>query len=570
MASNSIRPVQICFFFNAQRHQLLHGMATAVRLARMPGHDVYVVSPAQGHIDYAQELAGKLGGAPITFVHARSGLLAAGMKRSGKVIPPKLMSLAVLARWLNRFDAIALPERTSTLLLKMGVTHPRFIHLDHGAGDRAAGFDKRIRLFDFVLMAGAKHRERLMAERLIAPQRHAVVGYPKFEAADAIRDPNWRPFANDLPTVLYNPHFSTLGSWRPCVEQVLEAFAAQDRYNLILAPHVRLLDGKEAQTRWAPLLDRFEGHPRIHIDRGSDRAIDMTHTTIADLYLGDVSSQVYEYLRTPRPCLFLNPHHVDWAGDENYGHWHYGEVLDGAGDIIAAVDRAFAEHGRYRPVQERGMAHTFLPGGGAETAAAAIAGYMAKAAPLPKLVRGRRDRRPQVHKPGVSIGSIARRAALLLPIVGASALFYNAVGSGPTEAATSPFLDRVVASHRTTLLRQDMRSQSPSTAYDPEDIRRATGIPMPNLPDTWEVGDTQLYPSTLGDIVQVMVRTPRGQRLSLVAMRVETNAEAQPLLEQRDAEHIAYWEDGDFAYALVGELPSPELLSLAAGLSKLT
>lgn len=119
---------------------------------------------------------------------------------------------------------------------------PHFIHLDHGAGDRAAGFDRRIRHFDFVLMAGQKHRERLLAERLIRPHAHAVVGYPKFEAADAVCRTDWRPFDNDLPTVLYNPHFSPLGSWASCGEHVLQAFASQERYNLILAPHIRLLD----------------------------------------------------------------------------------------------------------------------------------------------------------------------------------------------------------------------------------------------------------------------------------------------------------------------------------------
>lgn len=388
--ARSGRQYQVCFFFNAQRHQLLHGIATAVMLARQADFSVHVVSPAEGHIDYARRLVERLGGAPITFVHARSALLEAGMKRTGSVVPPKLLSLTVLAGWLNGFDAIALPERTSILLKRIGVRRPRFIHLDHGAGDRAAGFDKRIRRFDFALMAGPKHRERLLGERLIRPGAHAVVGYPKFEAADAIRDPDWRPFANDLPTILYNPHFCSLGSWEPCAEQVLAAFAEQDRYNLILAPHIRLLDSGEARRRWLPLLDRYRDHPRIHIDAGSDRAIDMTHVTLADLYLGDVSSQVYEYLRTPRPCLFLNPHQVDWAADENYAHWRYGEVLEGCDGLMEAVDRAFAEHDRWRPVQEEGIARTFLPGGGAAMAADAIAGFLTIARREPRPDRGRR------------------------------------------------------------------------------------------------------------------------------------------------------------------------------------
>lgn len=370
------RTIQVCFLFNAQRHQLLHGIATAVELARMPGFTVHVVSAAQSHVDYAREVAERLGGAPIHFVHARSWLLAKAMERTGSVVPPKVLTLAVLAHWLNAFDAICLPERTSTLLKWMGVRRPRFIHLDHGAGDRAAGFDKRIRHFDFVLVPGTKHRDRLLAEHLVTPDNHEIVGYPKFEAADAIRDPDWYPFEERRPVVLYNPHFSTLGSWRPCVLSVLEAFAVQRRYNLLLAPHVRLLDSRDARERWGPMLDRFDALPHIHVDHGSDRAIDMTHTSLADLYLGDVSSQVYEFLRQPRPCLFLDAHGVDWSQDENYAHWHFGEVIPDARGIVAAVDRAFARQPEFLPVQVAGMARTFAPGGGAFAAARAIAGYL--------------------------------------------------------------------------------------------------------------------------------------------------------------------------------------------------
>jgi hypothetical protein len=382
--------VQVCFFFNAQRHQLLHGIGTAVELARSSGFDVYVVSPAEGHIAYARGVVERLGGAPITFVHTRSRLLDWAMRRTGSVVPPKLLSLVLLARWLDRFDAICLPERTSIVLKRIGVRRPRFIHLDHGAGDRAAGFDRRIRHFDFVLMAGAKHRERLMAERLIVPGHHAVVGYPKFEAADAIRDGGWYPFAERRPVVLYNAHFSKLGSWDACAEAVLAAFAAQDRYNLLVAPHVRLLDSRQARGRWCALLDRYEALGHIHIDRGSDRAIDMTHTTLADLYLGDVSSQVYEFLRRPRPCLFLDAHGIDWQGDENYGHWRFGEVISGAADLMPAVDRAFAEHARYAAFQHEGLGQTFADDGGAACAARAIAGYLHTAVDSQRAVRPKR------------------------------------------------------------------------------------------------------------------------------------------------------------------------------------
>lgn len=366
----------ICFFFNAQRHQILHGVATARHLALDPRFDVHIASPATGHVDYARWLVDRLGGAPIAFDHRGSWLLEAARRWTGSEVPPKLLTLARLASWLDRFDAIALPERTSILLKRLGVRHPRFIHLDHGAGDRAAGFDPRIRRFDFVLMAGEKHRERLVAEGLVRPGAYAVAGYPKFEAADAARDPAWRPFSGERPVVLYNPHFSHLGSWEALGEQVVAAFAAQDRYDLIVAPHVRLLDGQAARRRWEPVLARYEGHPRILVDRGSERAIDMTYTTLADVYLGDVSSQVYEFLRTPRPCLSLNPHDVAWGADPNYAHWHFGPVLPNASGLIAALDRARAEHPAVAGTQARAIERTFLPGGGAATAAAAIAAWL--------------------------------------------------------------------------------------------------------------------------------------------------------------------------------------------------
>ena len=566
MSSEQASRPQICFFFNAQRHQILHGIATAVELARSGAADVYVVSPAQGHVEYAREVAERLGGAPITFVHTRSRLLQAGMKRTGSVIPPKLLSLTVLAKWLNSFDAIALPERTSMLLKRIGVRRPRFIHLDHGAGDRAVGFDPRIRHFDFVLMAGIKHRERLMGERLIVPHAHAVVGYPKFEAADAIRDPDWRPFDNDLPIILYNPHFSTLGSWNAWGEQVLAAFAAQDRYNLIVAPHVRLLDGKAARARWEPVLARYENHPRILIDRGSDRAIDMTYTSIADCYLGDVSSQVYEYLRTPRPCVFLNAGGVAWERDENYAHWHFGPVLSSTEDLVEAVDRAIADQAEWAKVQAPAVARTFLSGGGAATAAQAIATYLRSAPSRADAPASRPE-----WKPGGMLASALRpvgRVAAMIPLLLGGWLLHDLFEPNPIQAATNPFVERATASHRTALRRLKMDSQIESIDYDRDELEMVTGIAMPAVPAGWKVTDTQLYPSTYGDIVQVSLRTPANELISLVAMRMDTPAGPKPLTDHRADERIVYWENGELAFALVGRIEVPRLLKLSSQIAQ--
>lgn len=397
--------MRVCVFFNAQRHQILHGISTAAALSRRPGFEVHVRSPSDGHVAYARAVAGHLGPHDLRFGVMSSGLLSALRRAAGTAVPPKVVSLGLLARELNGFDAIAAPERTSILLRRLGVRRPLFIHLDHGAGDRAAGFDPRIRDFDFVLMAGEKHRERLSREGLIRPGRYAVVGYPKFDAADAVRNPDWQAFDNGRPTVLYNPHFSDLGSWTREGEGVLAAFAGQTRYNLLVAPHVRLLDGRLAQTRWRALAEAYAQCPHIRFADGcdDDRAIDMTYVSAVDVYLGDVSSQVYEFLRTPRPCVFLDAHGVDWDGDENYGHWRFGPVVRSAGQVIAAVDEAMADHGRWRPIQREGFAATFacdaVPA--SQRAADAIGAFLEAQAASP--ARRRPHRRP-----------LARAAAALL------------------------------------------------------------------------------------------------------------------------------------------------------------
>src|SRR3546814_3460334 len=80
--------------------------------------------------------------------------------------------------------------------------------------------------------------------------------------------------------------------------------------------------------------------PHIRIDMGSRHSIDMSYTMSADVYLGDVSSQVYEYLLHPRPCIFLNLDRRDWRGDEAFSHWRLGQVIEDMGTLPQALDCA--------------------------------------------------------------------------------------------------------------------------------------------------------------------------------------------------------------------------------------
>lgn len=354
------RPVQVCFFLNAQMHQMMHALPIAFALSQDPRFAVHVLAPTAAHLDQARAMALRGQAGPIRYRRIGGDWLEGIGRLFGGSIPPKLLTLAAARFGLSGFDAIVLPERTSLLLRRLGLGHLRWIHTTHGAGDRAVGMDPRIRQFDYVLLAGEKQRRRMLEAGLVREGGYGVIGYPKLDAV-ALAPPRPPLFANDRPIVLYNPHCSArLSSWPAMGETILRQLAGDPRWNLIVAPHVKLFDQRGERRRAQRLLAEFANCPNIHIDLGSDRSIDMSYTAMADLYLGDVSSQVYEFILRPRPCLFLNAHGADWQADANYAHWHFGRVLGDVAGLPQALDRAMAEHeALFLPAQRHGLADTF-------------------------------------------------------------------------------------------------------------------------------------------------------------------------------------------------------------------
>jgi hypothetical protein len=290
---------------------------------------------------------------------------------------PSLAKLPMLWRsrsQLGGFDALVTAECTSIALKRMGVTRPLFLCQPHGAGDRAISFEPRFRHFDRVLVAGPKSARR-MAQAGVDPRRIRQVGYPKadFLAARARSQP--RPFANDRPIILYNPHFRAGLSSLTQAPGIVQAIVRDTDLNLIVAPHIRAFEGASAEDleRWQALA--VPG--RVLVDTGSPQAIDMSHVAVADLYLGDVSSQVYEFLLLkPRACLFVNAHGVRWESDPDYAFWHLGKVV-APDNVVSAIGEALCNPHRFAELQRAAVAETFgmLEGSAGRAAAAVLASF---------------------------------------------------------------------------------------------------------------------------------------------------------------------------------------------------
>jgi hypothetical protein len=367
--------IRIGFLFNHdQIHQVAHSLPIALALARsdVPAKIVLIVTS-----DRLEAEVRRLGGEALS----RSRIVIHRLRiqnpvrrviaRATAAIAPasKLLIYGDHADFLASFDMLVVSEKTSLLLkTRPGFDSLRLVHTRHGAGDRAIGFDKASARFDLVLASGHKVRDRLIAEAGVAPDRVRVCGYPKFDLAPASPVPFSGSNGDERPIVLYNPHVSPhLSSWFAMGRAVLDWFARHEEYRLIFAPHVMLFERRLAfsvdRLRMAvpgAIPPHILRAPNIHVDLGSPASTDMTYTRAADLYLGDVSSQVYEFLLQPRPCLFLNAHSRDWHGDPNYAHWAFGPVITRTGQLGHALSDALANHAtQYREIQQRAFAATF-------------------------------------------------------------------------------------------------------------------------------------------------------------------------------------------------------------------
>ena len=212
-----------------------------------------------------------------------------------------------------------------------------------------------------------------------------MIGYPKFDLVS--RRPAPLPIqANGRPTILYNPHVSPhLSSWyqrgpagprlfprQPGLQSHLRAACHAVRAAVRITIDKLRID--RPGTHRAAVLGRAQ-HPYRPRQPGLHRH---ELRKAADIYLGDVSSQVYEFLLRRRPCIFLNSHDVDYQGDANYAHWQTGRVIRSADELDAALAQAWTSHSDYLPAQtalfERSFDLTNRPS--SLRAAEAILGYL--------------------------------------------------------------------------------------------------------------------------------------------------------------------------------------------------
>lgn len=297
-----------------------------------------------------------------------------GFEQAGNPeLPNKLLMLARLAPTLARAPVVVCAEQTSLWLPTLLPLRSRFVKTAHGAGSMSARSDRRRRSAALTMVPSAAERDGLVAHG-VDPARIHVTGYVK--ASFRQRTPAAALFADNKPILLYAPHWQAhRSSWPAWGATIVEQLAAQRRHNVILAPHQRLAETAPELRR---MLEPLAALPHIHCDLSSFAMVDGSYTAMADIYVGDTSSQVVEYWMKPRPAIFLNPWGEGWRNDPSFSQWRCGLVVDDPADLTAAVERApgaqaiFAERQRRFCEAQLGDTGAAAPG----RAAALIAGLL--------------------------------------------------------------------------------------------------------------------------------------------------------------------------------------------------
>jgi len=270
-------------------------------------------------------------------------------------LPPKLPTLLRLLPHLMASRAIVCAEQTSLWLPRIfPFLRSRFFKTSHGVGSMSARDDARRRAVRKLLVP-SELEKATYTTRGYPEEKIVVTGYVK-SAFMALAQPR-RLFADDKPVIVYAPHWQRQrSSWWAWGRQIVDMLVQQHQFNAVIAPHQRLVE-KDPAIR--EVLAAVAPMPHVYTDLDSFAMVDGTYMAAADIYLGDTSSQIVEFLMRPRPCVFLNADNIDWRATDDHGFWECGEVVFQLEQLIPALEQAQARHLKFITKQES-FAHNAL------------------------------------------------------------------------------------------------------------------------------------------------------------------------------------------------------------------
>ena len=317
-------------------HQLYHSALVAMELGEISEHTVTCLSCNKEHTKVLNEIKAHYPNSKTQIIEINQPFRYKYLNFKKKTYPSVNAMIKRARKHLNNADVVLTTSHgTPKMFKKYGITKPKVVYQYHGCGDRRYGFDPEFKHFDSMLVPGLYHQNRLVEENIISREKTKIIGWPKLDYVKL--NTSRKLFNNDNPTFLYTPHWKkNLTSYNHYTELILEYFSTHTEYNLIFAPHI-LIKHWKTSNGYNINYDHYNSD-NIVVDFGSESSTNGTYLDVADIYIGDVSSMVFEFIAMKaRPCVFLNAHKDQWKGNPDYRFWEYGIVIENESDFESTI-----------------------------------------------------------------------------------------------------------------------------------------------------------------------------------------------------------------------------------------
>jgi len=263
------------------------------------------------------------------------------------------------------YDILVFTVFNNKRIQRVAKDKPKYVFLMHGAGDSPFPFQPEhknvIEEFSLVTTPGKKVADLFKKMGNFKDTKFEICGYQKLDFVRKMRKEK-KLFDNNKPIVLYNPHFvKELSSYFRFGIDILEYFYQQKDFNLIFAPHMNLFNKDSRHgLPYDSIPQKYKEADNMIIDFGSVHSVDMTYTSNADIYLGDVSSQIYEFLLDrPKPAIFIDAHHITENENSFYKHFSLGKVIENIENLDELLKNRENWQKEYAEKQRKAIAYTF-------------------------------------------------------------------------------------------------------------------------------------------------------------------------------------------------------------------
>jgi hypothetical protein len=360
MSGDDLSKKRIGFIYFDEIHHIHHFLGSFIELYRDNKYQVHIITYQGGNHKYLYYLLDLFNISKKVVVEAPTYKYRQVLNKIRKRKRPSIHFLFKKNRkLLSTYDVLVYNTARQSYMIKYRKGEwPKLAFLDHGAGDRNYIYNDSIANFDLVSVAGKKVYDMCVNSADFSNVNIKICGYQKFETVKK-ENKSVKLFNNDKPIVLYNPHFmKPITSYYNWGKNILDFFYSNDDYNLIFAPHL-ILFNRKGHLRKEDFDSKYLDKDNIYVDLGSENLVNMRYTLLADIYLGDVSSQVYEFLIKPRPCIFLNSHNVEWKDNKYYKNWNLGYVVNKISDFAEVLTKTDEWSKEFISIQKQTFNYTF-------------------------------------------------------------------------------------------------------------------------------------------------------------------------------------------------------------------